>query len=297
MQHPTLSLSFTGIGGSSALEIGYVVMPVFFPHRAGLAGEPSGTIVKVWIKFQVVDNLDCNFLIGRDATRAYKIDFVESGGYISVGGVQIPIAKGLSAPGGPPGTPPTSLPTAVTAARDTVILPYSEALVDVTMPAGLPPDKALILHPFCVVDLPRELHGRVPWTLLHATCPSVFFSNLCGYHIRLSHGQPVGHVKVLSANTMMSQLCLPSSPTAAPSTTDLTHAPALANLVPTSTPLNPDTCDVDPFGPSVRDEFPADDKVTETLTLTDSHYPAPLSLQINSLLPPHMKGELRALLL
>ena len=272
VKHPTLSLSFTGIGGSSAPALGYVVMPIFFPDREALAGKPSGTIVKVWIEFQVVECLDCNFLIGRDATRAYSIDFVESGGYIMVGGVQIPIAYG---------PPKVSLapcsPIAVTPSQDTVILPHSEALINVTMPAGLPADKALILHPSCFVDLPRELHGRIPWTLLYASCPSVFFSNLCSYPIRLSKGQPVGHVEIVSANTMMSLLCMPPSAV--------------------STPADPDTCSVDPFGPSVGDEFPADDKATETLTLTDPHYPAPLSLQVNGLLSPHMKGELRPLLL
>ena len=64
-----------------------------------------------------------------------------------------------------------------------------------------------------------------------------------------------------------------------------------------STPAYSDTCSVNPFGPSVRDEFSAEDKPTETLTLTDPHYPAPLSLQVNGLLSPHMKGELRSLLL
>lgn len=100
------------------------------------------------------------------------------------------------------------------------------------MPGGLPADKALILHPSCFVDLPRELHGRIPWTLLYTSCPSVFFSNLCNYPIPLSKGQPVGHVEIVSANTMMSLLCMPPSVV--------------------STPADSDTCSVNPFGPSVR---------------------------------------------
>ena len=47
----------------------------------------------IHIEFQVIHELNCN---GRDATRAYGIDFLESGGIIRIGYVEVPIADHCS---------------------------------------------------------------------------------------------------------------------------------------------------------------------------------------------------------
>ena len=133
--HSSLAPSFTGVGGSSAPSLGFVVIPLFFPDRDALAGH-SGAVVKVWIEFQVVKELDCNFLIGRDATRAYSIDFVESEGHISMGGIKIPIADVF--PLTPQRLPPPAPTPTVRAANDVTIPPFGECLVDIRLPPGLP---------------------------------------------------------------------------------------------------------------------------------------------------------------
>ena len=271
--HPHLTPSFTGIGGSSAPAIGYAVMAVYFPDRDALDGKASGTIVKVWIEFQIVQTLDGNFLIGRDATRAYGIDFIESAGHITMCDVLIPIADTPPAP-----SPPPLGSLVVHAATNLTIPPNEELLVTISMPPNLPSDKSLLLHLLCFLDMPRELHGRIPWTLLHSSCSSLPFTNLCNYPMPLYKGQPLGHLEILPSYTAMSFLC------------------TLANVPHSSPPddsllveeLDPDTCDVDPFG--LRPEVSPDDQEVEATSLSCPH--GSLTVNINKSLDPDMKDSL-----
>jgi len=82
--------SFRGIGGASEKPIGYVTIPVYMPDAAHLLGR-AGKVTKIWIEFPVVKELHWNFLLGRDAMRAYKFDFIESESHILVGDVKVPI--------------------------------------------------------------------------------------------------------------------------------------------------------------------------------------------------------------
>lgn len=298
--HSSLNPSFTGIGGSTASSLGFTVIAMFFPDRDALAGH-AGAMVKVWIEFQVVKELDCNFLIGRDATRAYGIDFIESEGHVSMGGIRIPIADVLPAPA----ATHTSRALTVHAASDVTIPPYGEGLVAIKIPPNLPPQKVLLLHPTSFVDLPHELHGRIPRTLLYSSCPSLPFTNLCGYPMCLHKGQPLGHIVVLATNTMMSFLSLPSGD----SGTDILPAPAAADPgVPLVVEdVDPDHCGVDPLG--LTSEMPSEDNGVEVLTIVCDNPtlhmldPAgappsgPLRLLINHSLSSPMKLQLRELLL
>ena len=91
--NPRSTPRFGGIGGGFLSPIGFAIVPVYIPNREALMGDTSGgKIVVLQIEFQVILELDCNFLIGRDATRAYGIDFIESGGVIRIGDVDLPIA-------------------------------------------------------------------------------------------------------------------------------------------------------------------------------------------------------------
>jgi hypothetical protein len=48
---------FATIGNGRTLAAGYVVLPVHFPNAAALSGdERSGTVVKIWVEFQVVED-------------------------------------------------------------------------------------------------------------------------------------------------------------------------------------------------------------------------------------------------
>lgn len=312
--HSSLAPSFTGVGGSSAPSLGFVVIPLYFPDREALAGR-CGAVVKVWIEFQVVKSLDCNFLIGRDATRAYGIDFVESEGHVSMGGIQIPIAD-VSPPAS--GLRSHSAPLAsIHAASDITIPPFGDRLIQIRLPPGLPPQKVLLVHPAAFLDPPRELHGRIPWTLLYSTCPSLHFTNLCGYPMHLHKGQVLGHVEILASNTMLSFLSVPpssldpTSPGPPPHPTPASPAsaphPAVSPASPTSSPrhvtaIDPDSCGTDPFG--LTPELTPDDKDVEEVTVLcdapacDATDPAgactsgPLLLQVNRSLSPTMRSQL-----
>lgn len=191
-RHASMNPSFQGVGGASEKGLGFVVIAVFLPDEKTLNGDPSGKIVKVWVEFQIVKSLDCNFLLGRDATRAYGIDFVESKGVIVIGGIEIPMAdkKHLK-------SVRKTINSMVTVGKDVCVPPHCDVLVEICMPVGIPTTKVLLFKPVGFVDLPRQLHGRIPVTLMFSNCSVVNFSNLCDYPMKLGKGERLGHVDVV----------------------------------------------------------------------------------------------------
>lgn len=279
-RHPSMHPSFSGIGGSAASSLGFVVMAIFLPDVNALNNLPGGTILKLWIEFQVIAELDCNFLIGRDATRAYGIDFIESQGCISIGEARIPIADGAH------GSVQRCMNSVVRASEEAVIPPHTDQLLRITLPPGAPDDKVLLFHPANFLDPAREIHGRIPWTLLYTSCSVVHFSNLCGYPFRISSGQPVGNIEILAANTSLSFLCNPTR-TYSSLPSDMSPTP------PVPQHPDPDHCGVDPFG--LQDESPPDDRDVDDVILSCTG--GDLHLKINKSLGPTMRGALLGLLL
>jgi len=74
-----LKPSFRGIGKSATKAQGFVLVPVYLPNTSALSGDKRNSqVLCLWVEFQVVDECKTGFLIGRDATKAYKITIDES---------------------------------------------------------------------------------------------------------------------------------------------------------------------------------------------------------------------------
>ena len=62
---------------------GYVVLPMYFPNAAAISGDASeARVLCLSVEFQVVEQVAAGFLIGRDATKAYKVIIDEELGQI-----------------------------------------------------------------------------------------------------------------------------------------------------------------------------------------------------------------------
>jgi len=112
--------SFGGLGGGISRSLDFALVPVYIPDAEVLGGNIAyGEVVKLHIEFQVVQDLNCNFLTGRDTTKAYGIDFIESEGIVRIGRVEDPIADCFWQ------NVRMTLQNAVTLQRDTAIPPES----------------------------------------------------------------------------------------------------------------------------------------------------------------------------
>ena len=74
---------FHGIGNNTTGVQGYVVLPMYLPNAAAIAGDASeARVLCLSVEFQVVEHVAAGFLIGRDATKAYKAIIDEELGQI-----------------------------------------------------------------------------------------------------------------------------------------------------------------------------------------------------------------------
>ena len=98
LQAPT-NLIFQGLGKSRTTTEGYVVMPVYLPSAAAMAGDTrKARIAKITVEFQVVEHCPAGFLLGRDAMKAYKMVIDEENSAIWVNSIvppiKVPITEG-----------------------------------------------------------------------------------------------------------------------------------------------------------------------------------------------------------
>jgi len=181
---------FRGIGGGISYSLGFAVVPVYIPDEEALGGNiPFGKVVKLDIEFQVVQDLNCNFLIGRDAIKAYGIDFIESEGIARIGGFQFPIADWFSH------NARMTIHNVVTLAMDMVIPPHSDVVIPVIISARFPETQTLLFAPRGFVNVSKQLHGRIPSALIHRHTPFLTFSNMCNSPIKLKKDEYVGTVR------------------------------------------------------------------------------------------------------
>ena len=98
LQAPTNPI-FQGLGKSRTTTEGYVVMPVYLPSAAAMAGDTrKARIAKIMVEFQVVEHCPAGFLLGRDAMKAYKMVIDEENSAIWVNSIvppiKVPITEG-----------------------------------------------------------------------------------------------------------------------------------------------------------------------------------------------------------
>lgn len=288
--------SFGGIGGGVLQPLGFALLAVYIPNGEALLGDvTNGRVIRALIEFQVIEELDCNFLIGRDATRAYGIDFIESNGVIRIGDMVVPIADC------PSKSVEKTLNNSVLLAEDVTVPAHSDVLIPVYLSsrASIPPQHALLFSPGPFVDLPRDLHGRIPHTLMSSDTSALVFSNLCGYPMRLAKGRVVGSVQVLAPNTRMTYFASPAD--AAPRTDPPFPAPAKfcglhVSPDPVRIPSDPDAILAEPFGLSA--EVSVDDCHVDRvhLQLDEDERPGhdfdALTVTVDKSLTPPMRDQL-----
>jgi len=124
---------------------------------------------------------------------------------VIIGGVEIPIGDRKERIVG------RSISNVVTLREGVVVPPHCDVFLNVILPTGFLADKALMLTPELFVDVARNLHSRVSYTLLYSSCPVVNFSNLCDYPIKLKEGQHIGKVELIQAGTRMTYLSIANS--------------------------------------------------------------------------------------
>ena len=98
LQSPTNPI-FQGLGKGRTPTEGYVVMPVYLPSAAAMAGDTrKARIAKIMVEFQVVEYCPAGFLLGRDAMKAYKMVIDEEKSAIWVNSIvppiKVPITEG-----------------------------------------------------------------------------------------------------------------------------------------------------------------------------------------------------------
>lgn len=202
--NPNCEPDFEGVGGGKTRTLGHISIPIYIPDEKVLNGD-KGEIVKLVVEFQVVKELDCNFLIGRDATRAYGMDFIESEGVIKIGRSKIPIADC----NGKFGSREQTVRSCVYVTKNITIAPHSDAAIPISIPGGYPAKQTLIFTAKSFVDGPRETHGRMPYTLCYKSTPVLTFANMCDYAIRLKKGEIVGEVEIVGPDTRMTYFASP----------------------------------------------------------------------------------------
>lgn len=99
IQRSPLNPRFEGIGQNKTDVLGFVVLPILLPNTAALSEDlRSAATIKMWTEFQVVQHVAAGVLIGRDATKGYKINICEDEGVLKfhVGDkvIKIPITDG-----------------------------------------------------------------------------------------------------------------------------------------------------------------------------------------------------------
>jgi len=147
----------------------------------------------------VVDSLDCNFLIGRDAMRAYCMDVMESRGYIMIGDIKVQIADHretivkcqIS----------RQVNNSVVVTKEKIVRAYSTVVIPILISTSLLEGKDLLFSPKNMVDQARELMGVMPCHLVRCFTPVIQFDNICDYPIRIERGQVLGSVTILGPRT------------------------------------------------------------------------------------------------
>jgi len=187
----------------------------------------------------VVDSLDCNFLSGRDAMRAYGMDVIESGGYVIIGSMKVLIADHRESI--VKCQILRQVNNSVVATKEKILRGHSTVLISISISTSLPKGKDLLFSPRNVVDQVRKLMGVMPCHLVRSSTPVIQFDNICNYPIKIERGQVLGSVMIFGPRTKMTYFYSPS----------VTMAETSLFLCRGVT-LSPDTS---PYSPWVPQEF------------------------------------------
>ncbi|RPA72726.1 hypothetical protein BJ508DRAFT_334775 [Ascobolus immersus RN42] len=192
--------TFSGIGGGKDKPDHYVVMEVYFPNQAALLGEGSGRrITRITMEFQIVENLDCNVLIGREALKGHGIRIIEDEELIAFpDGNTAPIINATPAIQRPP-------PKKLYSLKGRYVLPGQEISLEIRNP-GLHEASCLIASPVLIDRRDRYMGGMIPRCTIRGNQAFVRFRNLSKHPIRIQKGEPIATVELLDPEAVCAKV-------------------------------------------------------------------------------------------
>jgi hypothetical protein len=199
--------SFQGIGNHTTDVLGYVLLPVHLPNQAALDGNSrKARILKLWIEFQVVDNLAAGFLIGRDALKGYKAIIDEEVGYIIFRITQnpffVPILKRKYHN--------HKVDSRIFATQSVHIRPRSEAWVPITFDQSLMEStNDVLITPARKNTGALQIHASCPYSIISKTTTHVLYLNPSDRPTKIGKGEVIAYAKPIEANTPMSYFGTP----------------------------------------------------------------------------------------
>lgn len=184
--------SISGIGGGTDRPKEFAVMEVYFPNEAVLQGEGSigRRITRVTVEFQLVDELDCNLLIGREVLKGQGIRIIEDHEVIAFpDGNLAPI---ITAPAKLQKTAPKKL----YALKTRIVPPGGEVEMEIRNP-GMSASTCLLAKPIMIDRRSRFIGGMVPRCTIRGDQSKVKFKNFSAHSVRIVKNEPLAEVEIL----------------------------------------------------------------------------------------------------
>jgi hypothetical protein len=186
--------------------LGYVVLPMYFPNIAAMDGKrKKANILCLWIEFQVVEQCAVGYLIGRDATKAYKFIIDEELGHINV---PLPEAKPFQIPiTETPRKVPKQVDSRVFAAEAVTIRPRTEEWIPIRYSKNLSTvNKDLLATPIRRPETAENIHASACYSILSPTTTHLLYLNPSNCPVKVSQGEVITTVQPFTANTPYSYL-------------------------------------------------------------------------------------------
>jgi hypothetical protein len=244
--------TFRGIGDSGTKTIGVVTIPVFLPNTAALSKDTrNAQVLMLWVEFQVVESCRTAFLIGRDATKTYKINIDEFSRIVS-----IRLPESPNAPFKIPISDNDRLGTRKHDARvllvhDINIKPHSKEWIPIRF-KRFNDNSSLLFTPTRFVNQQAEIYGSAPYSLLEDKTNRMLFFNESDQPIKLPKGKLIGTVEPILPNTTVSYFNK-NAPTVNEEAS-VESKSATMEAIKDKGPLDGQMELIDPFGLSDNDE-------------------------------------------
>lgn len=179
--------TFTGVGGGKDKPKEFTVIELFFPNSAALlGGDVKGRrVTQITAEFQVVEELDCNVLLGRELLRGHGIRIIEDLDVIAFpDGNTTPIINA---------DPRIRPPKKVYAAKGRYLKPLEEVTIEIRDP-GMNSKVCLVTEPVMVDRRDRVIGGCTPRSVIRGNQKFIRFKNFSQRPIRIAKGEPLATV-------------------------------------------------------------------------------------------------------
>jgi hypothetical protein len=179
---------------------------MYFPNIAAMNGKrKKAKVLCLWIEFQVMEQCAAGYLIGRDATKAYKFVIDDELGQINVPlsqakPFQIPITE-------TPRKVPEQVDSRVFAAEAVTVRPHTEEWIPIRYSKDLSTvDKDLLATPIRRPDTAENIHASACYSILSPTTTHLLYLNPSNRPVKVSQGEVIATLQPFTANTPYSYL-------------------------------------------------------------------------------------------